>query len=274
MTTEFSIPEINSDKIWSDVERSWPETVVVNKKEILPGSVVEACMVLCPLYSQGSLKESKLIMPPLQIVDSRVAGKIKAYLETTSVLNKTVQGESSHLKLNVVFSNMGVILGSDPSQADIDLLSYHENLYKELFNKFSSKTGIPTILTNYDDWGVVFPRFVNLKSKVPDVGEVPEDLKKEESKMIWQLNSYINPAVPIEDTKKNRHVIERVLGTQGMDYDAVFWLIAGYLAFDPNISRITKENGIYLVSERLEPLFGIARLTKALKDLTRIQIKA
>ncbi len=274
MGTEFDLPKADSEKIWSGVEKSWPETVVVNKKEILPGSVIDACFVLCPLYAPGSLEESKLISPPAKIDDSRVSNKIKAYLDVSTALNRLVKGSLSSLSLNVVFANKGVLFGGEPTKNDHDLLFYHENLYKDLFIMFGSEKGIAVSFSNYDDWNVNFPRFVNPKSDILELGLVPDDLKKEESKMIWQLNKYLNLPEPVEDSKKNRHVIERVLGMQGLGHRGALWLIAGYLAFDPNISKITKENGIYLVSERLEPLFGIAKLTKSLKDLTRIQIKA
>ena len=59
-----------------------------------------------------------------------------------------------------------------------------------------------------------------------------------------------------------------------MTANNVFWLIAGYLAFDNKIAEIVGDNGIYITSERLEPLFGIAKFTESLSNLTRIQTKA
>ena len=46
------------------------------------------------------------------------------------------------------------------------------------------------------------------------------------------------------------------------------------MSFDHKIADIVGHNGIYVVAERLEPLFGIARFTESLRQMTRIQIKA
>ena len=92
--------------------------------------------------------------------------------------------------------------------------------------------------------------------------------------MINILNSYLKLPHTIVDNKKNRKIIERILNMEGLGFNGAFWLIAGYLAFDYKISPLVGENGILLAAERFEPLFGIAKMTPSLSELTRINIKA
>ena len=59
-----------------------------------------------------------------------------------------------------------------------------------------------------------------------------------------------------------------------MSSEGVFWLTTGYLAFDYRIPEIVGENGVYLATERFEPLFGISTFTSGLKEMPRVSLKA
>ena len=131
-------------------------------------------------------------------------------------------------------------------------------------------------MSKYSDHNVDFPEFVDLNDPLPNLvknNQIVNKYPNLESKMIADLNLYMG--LNISYSKRNRHLIDRIINMDQVgSYSAAFWLIAGYLAFDPKIADIAGENGIYMVAERLEPLFGIARFTESLKNMTRVQIKA
>lgn len=263
-----------SDTFWQKIESSMPGVYVPEKKEIEPYSKVAACVVVCPLYDKGDLMHSKLLKFPAQLKDSRVSVKVEAYLTVIQALNESLKSVGTKLDLNVVFANKGVLLSGEAGSGEQEALDYHFGLYKKKFSDFSDDQGFEISFSDYNNWGVNFPVFINTSQKAPDSGPFPEGIVKPESKMIWQLNKYFPQRSPILDIKKNRHTVGRIMQMNGLTYGGAFWLIAGYLAFDANIAKIVGDNGIYIVAERLEPLFGIAKFTKSLDELARIQIKA
>jgi hypothetical protein len=88
------------------------------------------------------------------------------------------------------------------------------------------------------------------------------------------FNKYLDLPVTVIDNKKSRKVIDRVMTMNGINFSSAFWLIGGYLAFDHKMQNLIGRNGIYLASERFDPLFYISKLTPSLDELTRIQIRA
>ena len=270
--TEFEKQKIHSEVFWSQVEKSWPDTYVADKREIVLGEKIEVCVVLCPLYSPGKLDESTLMLPPASIKDSRVANKVNAYMTTIYAMNGYLSGLGGQMHLNMVFANKGVLFAGKHGPVQEKALLHHKAVYTEAWNRFGRLNKIGIEFSDYDDWGVKFPVFVDPKATVPtDLQEVLGIKYLPESKMIAQLNTYFGKN--IIDNKKNRHTVERTL-SMGVDYNAAFWLIAGYLAFDDNIANIVGPTGIYIAAERFEPLFGIAKFTESLKGLTRVQLKA
>lgn len=269
---EFEKQKIHSEIFWSQVEKAWPDTYVANKREIPFGEKIEACVVLCPLYSPGKLEESTLMLPPANIENSRVANKVNAYMTAIHAMNGYLAGLGGQMHLNVVFANKGVLSAGEYNSSQEKVLSHHKNVYIEAWSMFGRSNKISIEFSDYDDWGVKFPTFVDPKAQIPtDLQDVLGLTNSSESKMIAQLNKYFGKN--ITDNKKNRHTVERIL-TIGVDYNVAFWLIAGYLAFDDNITNIIGPRGIYIAAERFEPLFGIAKFTETLKELTRVQLKA
>lgn len=265
--------KVHSEIFWSQVGKAWPETTVANKKEMSWGEKTEVCIVLCPLYSPGVLGESTLMQPPANIEGSRVANKVNAYTTMIHAINGYISAFGGEMHLNVIFANKGVLFSGEPSSEQNDTLVNHKQVYLDFFYNFCRDNHISMEFSDYNDWKVNFPTFVDPNTSIPQelislrgVKDLPE------SKMLAQLNQYFG--FQAEDSKKNRHAIERILNMEGLGYNAAFWLIAGYLAFDNKISDIIGPNGIYIAAERFEPLFGIARLTKSLKELIRIQLKA
>ena len=265
--------KLHSEIFWSQVEKAWPETTVANKKEIPWGEKTEVCIVLCPLYSPGVLEESTLVQPPASIEDSRVANKVNAYTTMIHAINGYISGLGGETHLNIVFANKGVLFAGKPSTEQNKALSHHKEVYINFFYSFCKNNKIGMEFSDYNDWKVDFPTFVDPNASIPQELILLKGIKDlPESKMLAQLNQYFG--LQIEDSKKNRHAIERILNMESLGYNATFWLIAGYLAFDNKISDIIGPKGIYIAAERFEPLFGIARLTKSLKESARIQLKA
>ena len=262
----------SSHNLWEAVKAATSEVLVLHERE-LKGPKVNVCLVYCPLYAPGELSDSKIILPPGGIEDSRVAGKFKAYLPAISSMHKYLKCFGGEVNLTSVFANKGVILSEEPDGTHNEALIYHKHLYREATLKLSDTLNMPVTFYDYDDLGVDFPKFYNPKEAL-----LPEDIRinhdlREESQMIEVLNQYLGFPEPITDNKTNRKVVKNILQMKDTSFEAAFWLIAGYLAFDPKISKIIGVDGVYMVSERADSLFWISKLTPKLDTLTRVQIK-
>ena len=272
--TEFE--NISKSKVyWASVEKSWPEISVVNKKDVF-GESANVCVVLSPLYAQGDLRSAGLIKPPFGISESRVAGKILAYKKVLESMSESIRQTGYEMNLLAVLADKGVLFHGKPGKEEDGALEYHCQLYNDELSALAKTKGFNFTLQSYSGLGVKFPTFVDLSAPIPsELVGLADGLNSKsapEYEMITLLNEYFN--LSIAPSKKNRHVVERVLSMNGMDFNGAFWLIAGYLAFDAKIPEIAGANGIYLVAERLEPMFGISRFTEKLKNMTRIQLKA
>lgn len=147
----------------------------------------------------------------------------------------------------------------------------HNELYQQAISQQLGSMGINHNYHNYDDFGVQFPEFVNPRSPVPGADKHNLQLIKMINGYLSQLNSG-HPGVI--NNKDNRHCIKGIGEMNGMNPQAIFWLLAGYLAFDSKIASHVGEKGIYMVAECFEPLFRITKLTPSLKTLPKIKIKA
>lgn len=262
----------NSHCLWETVIVASPEALVLHEKDLTTPKV-NVCVVYCPLYAYGELSDSKIIFPPSGISDSRVVGKFKAYLPVISSMQKCLKDFGRGINLTAVFANKGVILAEEPQQKHKEAIAYHKQLYNEATFKLSDALDIPVTFYDYDDLGVNFPRFYNpQETQLPENVNI-EQILKPESQMISVLNQYFGFTIPIEDNKTNRKVVKSILQLKDTTFEAAFWLIAGYLAFDFKIPKLVGENGVYLVSERADSLFWISKLTPSLDKLTRVQIK-
>lgn len=262
----------SSHGLWEVVKTALPEVLVLHEKDLAEPKL-NVCIVYCPLYAHGELSDSKIIFPPSGIADSRVVGKFEAYLPVISSMQKYLNNFGGEINLTTVFANKGVILSEKPQQKHEEALDYHKELYKEAMSKLSDVLNIPVTFYDYDNLGVNFPRFYN-----PQETQLPENVNiehifKPESGMVLALNQYLKNNSPIEDNKTNRKVVKSILQLKNTTFEAAFWLIAGYLAFDCKIAKLVGENGVYLVSERADSLFWISKLTPSLDKLTRVQIK-
>ena len=263
---------LNSRTLWENVAKSAPGVLVLHEKEIFEPNL-DVCVVFCPLYAHGELSDSKIIFPPSTIDDSRVAGKFTAYLPTISSMHKYLKDFGGGVHLTAVFANKGVILSEKPMSEHNEALAYHKELYYEASLKLSQILDMPVTFYSYDDLGINFPQFYN-----PKEAQLPENIRIDsnsnpETQIISALNQYFNFLVPIINNKTSRKVVKSVLQMKNTTLEAAFWLIAGYLAFDPMIPEIIGEKGVYVVSERADSLFWISKLTPKLDSLTRVQIK-
>lgn len=241
-----------------------PGVEVKNGKEL--GKDIKALFTLCPLYEIGQLQDAGLVKFPGAIESSRVAGKWKGIQNVLERLSQYAITKGGSLDLSVVFANKGVLLNVQPRAEDEETLKYHELLYKNEVAIFCQKCGIDFTFLNYDDCNIVFPRFVDPNSPIPATG----------NSMIDSLNQYMEslglPNAITSKNKKTRRLLKDI--SESFGEKAAFWLVAGYLAFDHKIPEMIGENGIYISTERFDPLFRIAGLTKALEVLTRIEVKA
>lgn len=267
----------NQQTLLNRAKEAWPNTVVVDRGNNLTPHDLNVCVALCPLYAPGSLNESKLISPPMQIGDSRVAQKMDAYLSTFDAINGYLSKVGGSMSLTVVFANKAVLFEGKPDQEEVRNLDHHKGLYKSAMEEFSTRTGVKMDFYDYDDLGVEVSRFVDPNNPVPDFAKQGvEEGMGSESKVIAYLGNYLEGVIPFEltDNKKTRKVIKNLKKAGRLEDNNVFWLIAGYLAFDHRIPGLVGKNAIYVVSERFDPLFRVSKFTPELDSVTRIELKA
>lgn len=262
----------SSHGFWEAVKTASPGALVLHEKEFAQPNL-NVCVVYCPLYAHGELSDSKIIYPPSGILDSRVAGKFMAYLPAITSMQNYLKDFGGGISLSAVFANKGVILSEEPKQEHKEALAYHKKLYDTATLKLCDALNMPATCYDYTDLGVNFPEFYNpQKTSLPENVKIDQVLQPE-PQMISILNQYFKFAVPIENNKTNRKVIKSILQFKDTTFEAAFWLIAGYLAFDPKIPKLIGNDGVYMVSERADSLFWISKLTPDLDKLTRVQIK-
>lgn len=288
-TSEKFIPEFEKDKpmelinpqiFWQEVTKSWEggvNVVLHGNPHINPQT--KALVALCPLYASGGLAESKLLLNPSSIAESRVGNKWKAITQVTAAINDQLQKAGGNLELFVVFANKGVLLGKEPTAAEEQALVAHDMLYKDVVSNFCKDKGITLKYYNYGELGVHFPTFVDLRKPVHFTKEMPGNITKSGSDGVWCLNNLLeqyNIPTVVPDNKDSRHVMTSLFKMQGISYSGIFNLAIGYLAFDHMIPGLldNDQEGIYLTAERFAPLLGIPALTPDLKKLRRVCINA
>jgi hypothetical protein len=147
--------------IWSGVGRVGHEIKVVNAPEVMSLNP-RALVVLCPLYAQGDLKDSKLIGTGAKIEDSRVAGKLTVYKDVVGALHAQLLGKGGGLELTCVFANKGILYSGEPSVETEEDLVYHEALYRQDVGEFCDSLAVSCQFETYETLGVNFPKFVGV----------------------------------------------------------------------------------------------------------------
>ena len=104
-------PKKHSELFWSTVKSSWPETSVINEKDIL-GKDLNVCVVVCPLYAQGDLSTAGLIKPLKKATKliKRIIGKESGELKvkaTMGALTNTMLDKNTPLKME---TNQAVLI--------------------------------------------------------------------------------------------------------------------------------------------------------------------
>ncbi len=255
------------DDFWKTISEVWPESVVIPGLKP-PDINAKACIVLCPLYSPGSLEESRLIAPPATITDSRVSRKVEAYEAAVSALHSKLKSLGGSLDLMVVFANKGVL--GDHDHSEEWKLDYHQGLYQSRFAKLSGDAGVQVNFYDYDELGIEFPVFVGNKP-LPEGMVVPN--QEVEKTMLGYFDQLLKLSFALSTNKDARKVVKNIMGGENMGFESAFWDIAGYLAFDWKIHELIGEAGIYIMAERFDPLFWIYKLTPSLKRVNKVLLK-
>lgn len=250
------------------IKNVWQESTMVNFSK-LQNSTLKVLFTLCPLYQQGPLDQSKIMLPPASISQSRVSRKWDALQAVIGAIHSYLSSVGGKMEVSAVFANKGVLLGYASTKEDEEALIYHGTLYKEAVDSYFSQKGIDYSYLTYEDLDVNFPTFVNPSATIPS----------SEPSLNTQINEYLRDreisTTQVTSNKSGRRLIEKLHNLGGrMSTEAVFWLVTGYLAFDHMIPQIAGNNGLYLATERFEPLFSISNFTPALKEMPRINIKA
>lgn len=253
---------------WDAVKKAWPDSVVVEGQRGVSLSP-KICVVLCPLYAKGSKWEnSRLIGLSESIDDSRVARKLEPYIATVQALHEAAQFYGEWIEPTFVFTNKGVHV--DPETQDVELLlSHHQQLYEKKLRERFSPLGLDFQLLNYDDIGVNFPMCVDLDSW--PVGLVNPQTSMETA-MLNSFQSILNLVHTIPINKDARKVVKNIMEGDNISFISAFWIIASYLVFDEKIYDIVGAGGIYVMVEKMNPLFWIYKLTPSLKEVNKIML--
>ncbi len=291
---EPQLKQTENHGFWTAVETSWDKGISVVGKENDVKSDVHILCTFCPLYALGSLEDSRLL-DNASIDTSRVASKWNALRAVLKGLNSHARSAGGSIEVTAVFANRGVLLGTDAQARDFDTLEIHGFVYEQALKTFSVDTGIECRFATFDDLDVPLPKFVNTHAAIPDrftANSNCEGLKKQkEALLIEALNNYaqiigLADRVSIVNNKHNRKRVTKIMnmwrGPSGEletgATELAFWLLAGYITFDhliPDILHSSPDKtGIYLVTERFDPLFAIAEFTASLKPIPRVNIKA
>lgn len=263
------IKEFNSKGLETAIRKAWWESSGVNLDQ-LQHPLVNALITLCPLYQPGSLSSSKILHPPTSIEQSRVANKWPALKTVLGAMSDYLTTADGQLSLVAVFAGRGVLLSQTPTEGDSVALEAHVDIYKQAVSEFCNQNQIDLTFTTQDELGVRFPQFVNPRGRIPD--DCPD------ANLIDLMNKYLQAEgnkTEVVNNRKNRVLLEKLHDLGGKtSRENVFWLVTGYLAFDHLIPNLVGSNGVYLATERFEPLFGISNMTPKLKELPRVHIKA
>jgi hypothetical protein len=256
------------------IGRAWPESTT-SQLEKLSGPHLNAVITLCPLYGRGTLDESRVLRIGETSIDaSRVANKWRAIQQVVSGVQDYAKRVEGSVSLTAVFANKGILLKGEPMDDDFEAIDDHDVVYKEVLEAFCEVQGITLSYHTYDDLGVPFPRFVNPEAQPPVEVNRADDSS---SRSLAQLNALAERSgVPtqVTDNKKNRKILDKISHMDGITSNGVFWLVAGYLAFDFMLPDLVGENGFYVATERFEPLFGITNMTPGLTSLPKVKLKA
>jgi hypothetical protein len=254
------------------VQAAWPETTAENLDKTASKDI-RLLFTLCPLYLPGSLSESGLMMSSASIECSRVARKWKALTEVITGLDNYFKAIEGSLSLSAVFASKGVLLAAQPNIDHEVAIMNHNDIYQEALDKFCQGKKIALDFTNYHQLGVKFPDFVNPNSRIP----VYTGTGDSKNMLVNAINAHLQAEqIPSQlfDNKANRRLVDKIAGIEGVGSSGAFWLITGYMAFDYMIPTLASENGLYLATERFEPLFGISHFTEGLKVMPKLKIKA
>lgn len=254
------------------IENVWPESSTENLDK-LNGTKASILFTLCPLYLLGPLSESGLMLPPASITESRVARKWQALTDVVSVLDNYFKSIGGRVNLTAVFASRGVLLASEPDSDHQQAIIHHNDIYQEAIEEFCKSRGIEYNFVNYHELQVNIPDFVDPNSQIPEV----DDEGNSKNPLVNAINRYLeNQQIPshLLDNKNNRRLVSKIASIEGVGLNGAFWLIAGYMAFDYMIPTLAGNNGLYLATERFEPLFGISHFTLGLKAMPRVKIKA
>lgn len=260
-------------------QNSWHDRVAVVNSDRLPiGSLVEFFFPVCPLYSQNSLEESELLHDPESVFESRVGNKWKGLRAVITGTAEYLQQKGVAVHLRAVLADKGVLLSRSPEEKDFEALEKHGEFYARLLDDFGSKIGVTSSFGTFESCGVRFPTFVNPQMKIPGFDY---SVARESSAnmmaglLIDSMNGFLSENEylgGIVNNKRRRRMIAKMVNSFGIE--STFWIVTGYLAFDPMIPEVMHQDGVYLVTERFDPLFGIANCTPELSKIARINIKA
>jgi|SRR3989344_157620 len=276
MIERLTHEDFDSKSLGLVIQKSWPESIMVNS-HALEGPNVKALLTFCPLYKPGALKDSTLMTPPTLIEGSRVANKWLALQAVLTTMQGYLKSVGGGLDVQAVFADKAVLLAHDPTDLDHLALRHHSNIYREVMNQYCNEQDIHYTYATYTDLHVPGPVFVNPKAPIHRLAS-DEDTMSLESRLIADLNTFLRKEeIPSQviDNRKIRKLMQKLhsLGG-GTSSEEVYWLVTGYLAFDHIISNLVSPNGLYIATERFEPLFGISNMTPSLHAMPRIHIKA
>lgn len=268
--TEFD----GNEGLWDAVKGSHSPMRVLNQEQA-GNENLSALVTFCPLYQPGDLATSQLMAAPAKIGESRVAGKWQALQSVLGAMASYQHKTGKELSVTAVFANRGVLLGTEPTAADVERLAHHGEVYQKAISAFCADSGVACDFTDYEELDVPISQFVNPGEAIPDSDSATSFQIGSPGYVLDALNSYakkLNLPTQLTQNRDTRRKIGDL--TKSFGPETAFWLTAGYLAFDYKIPELVGEGGVYLGTERFAPIFRIATLTPGLRSMARVEISA
>lgn len=244
----------NSEIIASEISRNLPDNMRaggLNVRKIGNLSSVnfldnpEIHITLCPLYGQGPLEKSNLIVPPERMEESRVYSKWQSAMSLVETVRNDLSQFMISPKVVFTFADLGVISRIQDETAD-QLLNYSEQLYVAAARDRLETLGVEFDFLRYSDLKNDFPRFIMPGGNMDNSFRSKRDIVEKMDAMIERLEQ---SGVVFADNF-DRKIIEKMMLEFGVKITE--GLLAQYGIFDAltsgdnNINAYFERSGLLL----------------------------
>ena len=238
-------------------------------------------IILCPLYSQGSLQDSTLLPDPKDLAESRVGPKFNVYTEAAKATKEHLNAIGRTMELEILFADRGVLISHDPTTQDLEALESHRALYVGELLKGLGGTNMTFRMRSFSELGghaiTKIPQFINTHGTpgyIPDDLKLPEKMKKKVQFIKQHLEAQ-GISVQLAGTSTFNNILNPIMAGKESSPATLIGLVEQYIAsemsfLDPDILGM---DGMFVNAERFSPLLDMPELLPQLMGLRRVDVK-